>query len=220
MVPPGVAVVGRPMPARPLQWAWSRGALPPVEWFTGRTDVVHGTNFVVPPTGHAARVATVHDLTTVHYPSSVTRRPWPTHPHPARARRGRGVHTPSAFVAAEVVGGLRRRPRPGPAGPLGRATLPAPDLDDRAVRLPPGPTATCWPWGRPNRKDLPSLVRAFGRWPGPPGPRPRALRASGVGKRHRRGGRRRLGLRSAGRAHRVGRQPTLSGLLHGAAVLA
>ena len=35
-------------------------------------DVVHGTNFVVPPSKRAARVATVHDLTAVRFPDLCT----------------------------------------------------------------------------------------------------------------------------------------------------
>ncbi len=30
--------------------AWRHSRLPPVEWFIGQHDVVHGPNFVVPPT--------------------------------------------------------------------------------------------------------------------------------------------------------------------------
>ncbi|MGH9102316.1 MAG: glycosyltransferase family 1 protein, partial [Acidimicrobiales bacterium] len=67
-LPPSVRPLLRPMPARPLHLAWRRGGLPPIEWFTGAVDVVHGTNFVVPPARHAARVVTVHDLTTLRYP--------------------------------------------------------------------------------------------------------------------------------------------------------
>ena len=59
LVPPGTSSGQRAMPARPLHAAWSRYPQPPGEWFIGRRDVVHGTNFVVPPTRRAARVVTV-----------------------------------------------------------------------------------------------------------------------------------------------------------------
>jgi len=65
LVPPGVPSRHRAMPARPLHAAWARTSFPPVEWFIGRRDVVHGSNFVVPPSRSAARVVTVHDLTVV-----------------------------------------------------------------------------------------------------------------------------------------------------------
>src|ERR1700722_322958 len=60
-VPAGVPTRQRPMPARPLHAAWGRFSRPPVEWFIGPHQVVHGSNFVVPPTRRAARVLTVHD---------------------------------------------------------------------------------------------------------------------------------------------------------------
>src|SRR5687768_13465544 len=67
-VPAGVDVVERPMAAGPLIAAWQRFDRPPIEWWTGPVDVVHGPNFVVPPARRAARVVSVHDLTSVRYP--------------------------------------------------------------------------------------------------------------------------------------------------------
>ena len=103
-LPPGIASGQRPMPARPLHAAWAHRSLPPVEWFVGRHDVVHGSNFVVPPTRWAARVVTVHDLTVVRFPELCDA---PTLAYPALIRRavaeGAWVHTPSSFVAGEVV---------------------------------------------------------------------------------------------------------------------
>jgi glycosyltransferase involved in cell wall biosynthesis len=95
------------MPARPLHAAWGRWRLPPVDWFIGRHDVVHGSNFVVPPTSHAIRVVTVHDLTVVLYPELCDP---PTLKFPALIRRavaeGAWVHTPSQFVADQVIADL------------------------------------------------------------------------------------------------------------------
>jgi glycosyltransferase involved in cell wall biosynthesis len=103
-VPGEVPVAGRPMPARPVQWAWRRFDFPVVEWWAGPVDVVHGTNFVVPPARRAARVATVHDLTAVRYPElcEPVSRAFPVLVRRALAE-GAFVHTPSAFVAEEVV---------------------------------------------------------------------------------------------------------------------
>jgi hypothetical protein len=115
---------------------------PPVEWFIGSHDVVHGTNFVVPPTRRAARVVTVHDLTVVLYPELCEPATLAVPgPHPAGGgRRGVGAH-PSRFVADQVVaefavdpagpGGVPRDPRldPGPEPPGGPP-----------VRLPDGCT--------------------------------------------------------------------------------
>lgn len=61
-VPAGVAVRSRPVPARFLRAAWKRVDLPPVEWLAGPADIVHGTNFVLPPSRRAAGVVSIHDL--------------------------------------------------------------------------------------------------------------------------------------------------------------
>ncbi len=104
LLPRGVVTRQRAMPARPLHRMWARWSVPPVEWFVGGQHVVHGTNFVVPPTRRAARVVTVHDLTVVRYPELCD---GPTLAFPDLIRRalatGAWVHTPSAYVAAEVV---------------------------------------------------------------------------------------------------------------------
>jgi hypothetical protein len=104
-LPPGVGS-GWAVPAGPLLRAWARTNLVPAEWIVDAEDpidVVHGTNFVVPPARRAARVVTVHDLTCVRYPEMCTPT---TLRYPGLIRRairtGAWVHTPSAFVAAEV----------------------------------------------------------------------------------------------------------------------
>ena len=94
----------RPMPARPLRWCWRRFEHPPIEWFTGPVDVVHGTNFVAPPTRRAATVVSVHDLTSVRFPQLCTP---DTLQHPALIRRaidrGAFIHTDTRAVADEVI---------------------------------------------------------------------------------------------------------------------
>jgi glycosyltransferase involved in cell wall biosynthesis len=66
--PPSVEVVRRPAAAAPLRYAWTRRAWPPIEWWTGRVDVVHGPNYVVPPARHAGEVVSVHDLSFLYQP--------------------------------------------------------------------------------------------------------------------------------------------------------
>ncbi|HUC37250.1 MAG TPA: glycosyltransferase family 1 protein [Acidimicrobiales bacterium] len=107
LLPPGVHNVQRAMPARPLHVTWSHLSGPPVEWFIGPVDVVHGTNYVVPPARRAARVVTVHDLTTVRFPElcDAASLQFPRLVRRA-ARSGAWVHTPSRFVAQEVVAEL------------------------------------------------------------------------------------------------------------------
>ena len=165
LVPSGVAIRQRAMPARPLHAAWGRTSSPPVEWFIGRHDVVHGTNFVVPPTRHAARVVTVHDLTVLRYPELCDP---PTLAFPDLIRRavaeGAWVHTPSKFVADEVIAELSVDPERVRAVHHG---IPrGPDPDDRrprtAIRLPEGCTRYVLAIGTIEpRKDYPLLVSAF-----------------------------------------------------------
>jgi glycosyltransferase involved in cell wall biosynthesis len=104
LVPSGVTVATRPMAAQPLRQLWQRADWPPITWWTGSVDVVHGPNFVVPPAKGAAALVTVHDLTFVRFPELCTN---DTLQYPAlirRAlRRGAHVHAVSEFVAGEVM---------------------------------------------------------------------------------------------------------------------
>jgi glycosyltransferase involved in cell wall biosynthesis len=169
MLPPNVSARQRPMPARPLHALWGHGARPPIEWFIGKVDVVHGTNFVVPPTKGAAAVVSVHDLTPLHHPELCNRA---TLAYPGlirkAIRRGAWVHTDSAFVAGEVVEAFDADPArvrvvaPGVSRPI--------ELDAATARahaasfLPAGASRYVLAIGTAEpRKDLPGLVRAFDR---------------------------------------------------------
>ena len=167
-LPDGVAARQRPMPARPLHALWTRGDFPPLEWFIGATDVVHGTNFLVPPTGRAAAVVSVHDLTPLHHPELCNAA---TLAYPGLIRRaldrGAWVHTDSAFVAREVVEAFDADPSRVRVVNPGIPDLPVPaDAEAAAVLrqfLPPGVERYCLAIGTAEpRKDLPGLVRAFG----------------------------------------------------------
>jgi glycosyltransferase involved in cell wall biosynthesis len=162
LLPPGVTAVARPMAARPLRAAWGRLRRPAIEWWTGPVDVVHGTNFVVPPARRAGEVVTVHDLTALHFPELCTpdvRR------YPDLLRRaidrGAWVHAVSRSVADEVVGELGAPPERVRAVPNGGPD-PGPQGDPAAGRALAGADryvltlATVEP-----RKDHPGLVRAF-----------------------------------------------------------
>jgi glycosyltransferase involved in cell wall biosynthesis len=188
-LPAGVRAVTRAMPARPLHRAWRAWAWPPVEWWTGEVSVVHGTNFVVPPTRRAARVVTVHDLTMVRYPEMCEPQTLSRLDLLRRAvAEGAWVHTPSRFVAAEVVAELGAEPSrvravahgiPLPDVPLPGVPLPgvpppevpppevpAPGVSRVApspgVDLPAGVARYVLAVGTIEpRKDYPGLVRAF-----------------------------------------------------------
>jgi glycosyltransferase involved in cell wall biosynthesis len=91
-------------PARLLRSAWSRGGVPPVEMFSGAVDVFHGTNFVLPPTRHAAGVVTIHDLGFVLHPETVDRTSLAYQRLVPRAlERARVIVTPSNAAADDLV---------------------------------------------------------------------------------------------------------------------
>jgi glycosyltransferase involved in cell wall biosynthesis len=160
-VPDGVEVADRPMAARPMRAMWRRFDAPLIERWTGAVDVVHGTNFVVPPARRAAGVVTVHDLTPVRFPHLSTRDTlqYPAMLHRA-LRRGAMVHTPSEFVANEVVELLDARPERVRAVHHG---VPPVDTGDPVMgRARAGGDRYVLALGTVEpRKDLGSLVRAF-----------------------------------------------------------
>ena len=161
---------------------------PPVEWFVGPTDVVHGTNFVVPPARAAGRVSSPSTISRrCRFPSCAVAtasaiRAWSAAP----LTSGAWVHTPSRFVAEEVVAEFGADPDrvrfvyPGiPATAAGTAAVRRPRSGGDAPPL-------TWPRDEPvhlaigtvePRKDLPGSragVRPFG-----PGPRRRGAGVAG-----------------------------------------
>ncbi len=165
LVPAGVRAVGGPMVAHPLRQCWRRADLPPIDWWIGEVDVVHGPNFVVPPSRRAARVLTVHDLTPWRFPALTNRaaRAYPA--LVARAvRRGAWVHTVSRFVAEEVRDHLGVRPELVVTVPNGTSALPpcGPGTDAAAGRRLAGGQRYVLSLGTVEpRKGLPALVAAF-----------------------------------------------------------
>jgi len=162
LLPSSVRRARGPMAAQPLRQLWRRTDWPPIEWWTGPVDLVHGPNFVVPPAkGGTIELATVHDLTCVRFPELCTRdsRQYPDLIRRA-LRRGAHIHAVSQFVADEVVDTFEVEPDrvhvvlngidPIQAGDAaaGRARVAA----DRYILA----MGTIEP-----RKDLPLLVDAF-----------------------------------------------------------
>ena len=94
----------RPLPARLMRAAWKRSNAAPIEWWTGPLDIMHGTNYVVPPTRRAAQLASVHDLTAIRFPELCTKDTLDYPDLVLRAlRRGAHIHCDSQFVADEVL---------------------------------------------------------------------------------------------------------------------
>jgi glycosyltransferase involved in cell wall biosynthesis len=99
-----IEVIDRPLPAGVLTRLLRRRDWPRAEQLIGTVDVVHGTNYVVPPAQHAGEVVTVYDLTAVRFPEMV---------EPASLRypdlvkraaaRGAFVHVTAAAIGEEVV---------------------------------------------------------------------------------------------------------------------
>lgn len=108
--------VGFPVPARALRRCWLRSSFPPVELLAGRTDVVHATNFVLPPSVRAKGVVTVHDLAFLDEPD-------PDHDLPELVRRSTQraaiVCTPTQTVADAVCARLGVSPERIAVTPLG-----------------------------------------------------------------------------------------------------
>jgi glycosyltransferase involved in cell wall biosynthesis len=149
-----------PLPASLAHRAWARMGRPMVDRWLQGVDLVHGTNYVGPPS-HLPTVVSVYDCWFLQHPddaSPTVRRAGAV----LRAAIGRGavVHTSSHATEALVRGLFPDAPvRTVHLGPL---PLPAP------VARPPVPSLA----GRPyilsigtleRRKNLPRLVAAFGQ---------------------------------------------------------
>ncbi|WP_238438183.1 glycosyltransferase family 4 protein [Frankia nepalensis] len=119
-LPPGVGSVARRAPARLLQESWVRGDRLPAELLVGHADVVHATNFVLPPLRAARGVLTIHDLSYLRTPDTVSEASarYATLV-PRGLRRAAAVITPSQAIAEEVIAAYRLDPDRVTATPLG-----------------------------------------------------------------------------------------------------
>jgi len=148
-----------PLPAALAHRCWARSLHPRADRWLGDLDVVHGTNYVVPPT-RGPRLVTVHDCWFVHRPDLVSTAVRRSGEVMRRAiGDGAAVHAVSHATAAAVRelfpdapvtvvhwGALPLSPPP--------AAAPVPDLVGRRFVLAIGTLE--------RRKNLPALVRAFG----------------------------------------------------------
>jgi hypothetical protein len=92
LLPQGVQRRGAPVPATALRRMWRRAPFPPVELLGTAPRVVHGPNFVLPPSWRAGRVVTVHDLAFLTHAHTL---------HPASADLQ--ILVPKALAQAEIV---------------------------------------------------------------------------------------------------------------------
>ncbi len=152
-------------PTRLVNAVWARADLPPIEWLVGPIDVLHGTNYVVPPARNAGRVVTVYDLTALRYPKFCAPASLAYPRLVARSvRQGAFVHVLSGFVRDEViellgVGADRVRVvPPGLDAPSKSPSAPSTAPVGRRERSTPYLLAL---GAVEPRKDLPTLVMAF-----------------------------------------------------------
>ncbi|MEP6598391.1 MAG: glycosyltransferase family 1 protein [Actinomycetota bacterium] len=159
-LPATARLVRRPVPARLLHRAWLAGDRPVAEWVMGRADVVHGTNFVLPPTRSAAGVVTIHDLTFQRYPGLVDAASLAYRSLvPRSAQRAAAILTPTRAVAEDLIEEYGIDPAKVHVTPLGvddtwfaPAPPPLPHLPVRYVLA----VGTLEP-----RKGLDSLLAAY-----------------------------------------------------------
>jgi glycosyltransferase involved in cell wall biosynthesis len=156
LLPPGARALPTSAAVAIRLWGWIDR--PAVEGVLGDVDVIHGTNFVVPPSRSAARTVTVHDTWCLRNPRSC---PPNVRPFRRAVRRALGTgawaHVSTAAVDSEVralFGGAKTA-----IVPFGVPPLPEPGA------LPPGvggaPFVLAVGTLEP-RKRLDHLVRAFG----------------------------------------------------------
>lgn len=67
-VPGAVPVAFRMLPGAVMQKMWHHLRFPPFDWFAGRADVFHFTNFTDRPLAHGKSVVSVHDMSFERYP--------------------------------------------------------------------------------------------------------------------------------------------------------
>lgn len=162
VVPEGVTTTQRHMAARPLMELWARMNHPRIERFLGSIDVVHGTNFVVPPSLHAARLVSVHDLTFVRYPEMCQPATLRFGDLLRRAlRSGAHVHADSGFVAGEIKEHFGISSEQVSVVHLAPPPRAAPDFVGAADLVPESSRFILSVGTAEPRKDLPSLIRAF-----------------------------------------------------------
>ncbi len=101
-LPPGVRTHRRPrLPAGIAHRVWAHWNLFPIEGWDGNIDLVHGSNFVVPPARKAARVVTAHDLACDGRPRQLLKK---------AIDEAAWVHTPTEAIRQEIIDELGADP--------------------------------------------------------------------------------------------------------------
>ena len=150
-----------PLPAGLAMRAWARGDVPRVDRWLRDASVVHGTNYVAPPS-RLPTVISVYDCWFLAHPDEASNSVRRAARVLRRAvRRGAWIHVSSqatADVAAELLGTDRIR-----VVHLGPPTVEADPLAPEAPTFLHGHPFLLAIGTTERRKDIPSLVRAFAR---------------------------------------------------------
>lgn len=157
-IPPGTSPLDVRIPVRLLNLAWHRMGWPAVETLGGRADVVHSMHPLLMPSRGAARVVTICDLYFLDHPERTRaeiRRDYASLAR-AHAHRADAVVVISDYTRAVVERRLEVPPERISVCPPG-----APRWLPRREPPPGGPivfVGTLEP-----RKNVPALIRAYGR---------------------------------------------------------
>jgi Glycosyl transferases group 1/Glycosyltransferase Family 4 len=91
-----------------VRTAWSRIGRPPAERFLGQTDVLHFTDWMVPPGSPRVRATMIHDLGPLRYPERLHPRTVRMHTATAHAAQSCDVvFTNAEYTASDVAERLR-----------------------------------------------------------------------------------------------------------------
>ncbi len=86
------------------QQAWKRIGFPPFDWFSGKADLYHFPNFVIPPLRTGKKVSTIHDVSFLRYPEFAEKKnlDYLRAKIPDTVARADAIITVSQFSAAEI----------------------------------------------------------------------------------------------------------------------
>ncbi|HEY8631136.1 MAG TPA: glycosyltransferase family 1 protein [Gaiellaceae bacterium] len=145
-----------------VRTGWSRLGRPPAERFLGQMDVLHFTDWMVPPGRPRVRATMIHDLGPLRYPERLHPRTVRMHSATARAAAGCDVvFTNAEYTANDVVEQLgipRERIRVAYPGVDARYR---PDGERHEIGLPYVFTTATEDW-RKNRVVVEAAVRLVG----------------------------------------------------------
>jgi len=91
-------------PGRLAQLAWKTIHWPPFNWFSGRADLYHFPNFILPPLRRGRMLVTIHDMSFLRYPEFAEPRNQRYLSARIRdtAQRADAILTDSGFSAGEI----------------------------------------------------------------------------------------------------------------------